>query len=58
MDIETENIPTKNMSYLYARDPSIIAWGCGGINKACRKNLLEELGEKTSVDSAVSNLHK
>lgn len=36
--------PVKNVSYLYARDPSILAWGAAG---NCRKNLLPELGEVT-----------
>lgn len=54
MDIERASVPIKNMSYLYARDPSILAWGCSAVNKQCRKNLQAELGEKTSVQSEVS----
>lgn len=34
-----------NVSYLYARDPSILAWGVAGNS---RKNLISELGEVTS----------
>lgn len=45
-----EAIPLKNVSYLYARDPSIIAGSAGIANS--RKNLIPELGEATTASAA------
>lgn len=47
--------PVKNVSYLFARDPSIIAWGAAG---NCRKNLLPELGEVTVASTAEQEVKK
>lgn len=42
-----EPIPVlKNVSYLYARDPSVLSWGGAG---KCRKNLATELRETTTA---------
>lgn len=53
--VEKETVPVKNVSYLYARDPSIISygrpWGMnrGGINN-CKKNLIADLEETNNID--------
>lgn len=52
MDADRESIPLlKNASYLYARDPSILAWGIVGAGAGCRKNLMPDLGEVTTASS-------
>lgn len=48
--------PIKNVSYLYARDPSIIAWG--GISGNCRANLNAQLTEATTVASEEPEVKK
>lgn len=49
--VEKETVPVKNVSYLYARDPSIISYGRPWGHRAdinnCKKNLIADLGDET-----------
>lgn len=51
--VERETVPVKNVSYLYARDPSLISYGRPwGTNRAginnCKKNLIADLADEPS----------
>ncbi|KAJ8970157.1 hypothetical protein NQ317_003320 [Molorchus minor] len=48
--MEIENIIQKNVSYLHARDPSILAWNRHGLDEV-RVNLAKELLKDNSCKS-------